>query len=57
MALKNLFFRENWVESEVAGMKIAFLSFLSQTGPTFWPPKKAEIWNSLDRISIFSPLE
>ena len=39
MVLKNFFFRENWVGSEVAGMKIAFLPFLTQHGPTFWPPK------------------
>ena len=33
MAIKNLVFRENWVGSEVAGMKLAFLSFLTQPGP------------------------
>ena len=38
-ALKKFFFRENWVGSEVAGMKIAFLPFLTQHGPTFWLPK------------------
>ena len=37
MALKNFSFRENWVGSEVVGMKIAFLPFLTQQGPTFWP--------------------
>ena len=45
MVIKSFGFRENWVVSEVAGMKIAFLSFLTQRGPTFWP-KKAQIWNS-----------
>ena len=39
MALKNFFFRENWVGIEVAGMLIAFLPFLIQHGPTFWPSK------------------
>ena len=39
MALKNFSFRENWVGIEVAGMKIAFLLFLTKHGPTFWPPK------------------
>ena len=39
MALKNFSFRENWVGLEVAGMKIALLPFLTQYGPTFWPPK------------------
>ena len=38
-ALKNFFFRENWVGNEVAGMKIAFLTFLTQHGLTFWPQK------------------
>ena len=38
-ALKKFFFRENWVGSEVAGMKIAFLTFLTQHGLTFWPQK------------------
>ena len=39
MALKNFFFRENWVGNVVAGMKIAFLPFLTQPGPTFWSQK------------------
>ena len=39
MVLKNFSFRENWVGVEVAGMKIAFLPFLTQHGPTFWPSK------------------
>ena len=39
MALKNFSFRENWVGFGVAGMKIAFLPFLTQHGPTFWPFK------------------
>ena len=40
MALKNFFFRENGVASEVAGMKIAFFChFFTESGPTFWPPK------------------
>ena len=39
MALKKLLFMENWVGSEMAGMKIAFLPFLTQPGPTFWAQK------------------
>ena len=39
MALKNFSFRENWVGREVAGMKIAFLPFLTQHGLTFWLQK------------------
>ena len=39
MALKNFSFRENWVGIEVAGMKIAFLPFLMQHEPKFWPTK------------------
>ena len=38
MALNNFYFRENWVGVEVAGMKIAFLPFLTQYGPTYCPP-------------------
>ena len=45
MVIKNFVFWENLVVSEVAGMKIAFLPFLTQPGPTSWP-KKAQIWNS-----------
>ena len=39
MALTNFCFRENWVGIEAADMKIAFLPFLTQHGPAFWPPK------------------
>ena len=56
MALKNFYFRENWVGSEVAGMKIAIFAILTQHGPKFWL-QKTKIWNSLSRIQIFSPLE
>ena len=38
-------------------MKIAFFPFLSQPGPTFFGLKKAQIWNSLNIILIFYPLE
>ena len=31
MALKNFNFRENWVGSEVAGIKIAFFAFFNPT--------------------------
>ena len=55
MALKNFAFRENWVVSEVAGMKIAFFAIFDPT----WTHKvqKAQIRNSLNRILIFNPLE
>ena len=36
MVLKNFFFRENWVGSEVADMKVAFFAILD---PCFGPPK------------------
>ena len=36
MVTKNFVLRQNWVVSEVAGMKIAFLPFWTQPGPTFW---------------------
>ena len=36
MAVKNFVFRENWIDSKVAGMKQPFLPFLTQPGPTFW---------------------
>ena len=39
MALKNFFFRKNWVGLEVAGVKIVFLPFLIQHEPIFWPLK------------------
>ena len=37
MTVKNFVFRNNWVGSEVASMKIALLPFLTRLGPTFWP--------------------
>ena len=43
--LRTLFFMENWVGSEMAGMKKAFFAIFDQPGPTFWP-KRAKIWNS-----------
>ena len=55
MAVKNFVFRENWVGCVVAGMNIAFLSFLTQPGPTVHP-KKAQVWNSLNNF-IFNQLE
>ena len=39
MALKNFSFRENWVGSEVAGMKEGFFAIFDPTGPAFWPQK------------------
>ena len=35
MVVKNFIFRENWVVSEVAGVKIAFLPFWTQSRPYF----------------------
>ena len=37
-------------------MKIVFLSFFTQLGSIFWP-QQAQIWDSLNRILIFNPLE
>ena len=51
MVRKNFFFRENWIGSEVAGMKIAFFA-------TFEPKLDLHsLRNSLNRILIFNPLE
>ena len=36
MAVKGFVFREHCADSEVAGIKIVFLPFLTQLGPTFW---------------------
>ena len=39
MFVQKFVFRKNWIGSKVvAGMK-NFLGFLTQFGPTFWPPK------------------
>ena len=43
--LRTLFFMENWVGSEMAGMKKALFAIFDQPGPTLWP-KRAKIWNS-----------
>ena len=52
--------RKNWFGSEgflVACMKIAFFAIFDPTcGPTFGR-KKAQVWSSLNRISILNPLE
>ena len=37
MAVKNLVFGENCSGSEVDSLKITFFTFLTQTGPKFWP--------------------
>ena len=55
MALKNFSFRKNWVGSEVAGMKITVLPFLTQHGPTFWP-QKGQNMESLKQNLNFHPL-
>ena len=58
MVLENFFFRENWVGSEVAGMKIAFLAIFDPSlMDQHFGPQKTQIWNSLNRILIFNPLE
>ena len=56
MAVKNFVFMKKWIGSEVAGMNIAFLLFLTQLRPSFWP-QQAQIWDSLNRVLIFNPLE
>ena len=55
MAFKKFSFRENWVGIEVTGMKIAFLSFLTQHGPTFWSPKHQNM-EFLKHNFTFKPL-
>ena len=40
MALKNFFIRENWVGSEVAGMKIAFFAIFDPTWTYILVPKR-----------------
>ena len=47
MAGQNFAFRENFAGSEVAGMKIVFLTFFTQLGPTFWPQKAEGLVNKL----------
>ena len=36
MAVKNFVFRENWVDSKVAGMKATFFAIFDPTAPTSW---------------------
>ena len=40
MALKNFSFRENWVRSKVAGMKIAFFLIFDPTWAHILAPKR-----------------
>ena len=57
MTVRKFDIRKNWVGIEVASMKIAFfLPFLAQFGTLFWP-QQVQIWDSLNRILIFNPLE
>ena len=56
MVLKNFFSRKNWVGNEVAGMKIAFYHFWPYLDSHFGC-EKPQIWNFLNRILIFNPLE
>ena len=42
MALKNFFFRENWVGSKVAGMKISFSVIFDQIWTHILAPKKSK---------------
>ena len=52
MAVKNFFFRQNWVSRKnVAGMEKPFLPFLAQPEPTFWH-QKTQIRNSLNSILV-----
>ena len=56
MAVNNFVFMENWVGSQVTGVKIAFLPILTQPGTTLWF-QKAQIWNSINWMLIFNRLE
>ena len=42
MALKNFSFRENWVGSEVAGMKKVFFAIFDTTWAHILAPKRPE---------------
>ena len=54
MALKNFAFRENWVVSEVAGMKIAFFPIFDPTWTHILAPKgKILIFNLLKRQKLY----
>ena len=56
MALKN-FFRENWVWSKEAGMKIAFFFAIFDPTWTHILAPKVPIWKSLSKILILNTLE
>ena len=42
MAIKNFSFRENWVGSEVASMKIAFFDIFDPTWAHILAPKRSK---------------
>ena len=50
-SFKNLVFRENWVGSKVAGMKITFFAIFDPTWTHSLAPK-VQIWNSLKSILV-----
>ena len=50
MAVKNFVFREDWVDSKVAGTKTTFFAIFDPTW-TFWS-QKDQIRNSLNSILV-----
>ena len=40
--VKNFVFRESWIDSEVAGIKVTFSSILTKPEATSWPPKGSD---------------
>ena len=55
MVLKNFVFGENWVESEVAGMKIAFFAISDPTWTHILAPKGPNM--EFLQQNFFNPLE
>ena len=51
MAVKNYFFRQNWVGRKVAGMKKSFFAIFERIWTQFWA-QKAQIRNSLNSILV-----
>ena len=56
MAVKNFVFRENWVGSEVASMKIAFFDIFDPTFTHILAPTDPNV-GFLKQNFIFNPLE
>ena len=55
MALNNFSFRENWVWSEVAGMKIAFFAIFDPTRAHILVPKRPKYGIPLTEFEFSVP--